>query len=171
MPDKPQSLSQIPESTSEAYVHRDKFIEPKQSLSFFGRRLKWYDIGAADRPVPGEIHAMARAFLERRGGEGGLNELSDFGFVILHRCGEHFYFLIACSWRGNNEIWETVFARDRDEPDFRDVSRPEPHLPTFCLWELGAICHERRAWRRFLLSERDETAVETWLVDQAEGPV
>ena len=171
MPDKPQTISMTPESIGADYLHRDKIIEPRQGLSLSSRRLKWYDISAADRRVSAEIHAMARAFLERHAGKGGLGQLGDFGFVILHRCGEHFYFLIACSWRGNNEIWETVFAKDREDLDFRDFSRPEPHLPTFCVWELGAICHEQRAWRRFLLSERDETAVETWLVDQYEGPV
>jgi hypothetical protein len=161
----------IPESISPGYVHRDKFIQPKQGLSLKGRLLKWYEIGAADRPVPAEIHNLARVFLDRRAGEGSLDQLSDLGFVVLHRCGEHFYFLIACSWRGNNEIWETVFAKDIEDIDFKYFSRPESHLPTFCVWELGAICHEQRAWRRFLLSERDETAVETWLVDQYEGPV
>mgnify|MGYP001550125266 FL=1 len=171
MPDKPQTPSILLESVSTAYQHQDKLSQPKQCLSLWQRRLKWYDIGAITQPVPAEVHALARVFLERRASEGCLDRLGDFGFVILHRCGEHFYFLIACSWRGNNEIWETVFAKDQEDPDFRNFSRPEPHLPTFCVWELGAICHEQQAWRRFLLSERDETAVETWLVDQYEGPV
>ena len=171
MPDKPQTAAPIPEAISPDYVHEDKMIKPEQALILPGRRLKWYGIGTAKRPVPDEIHTLARAFLERSAGNGGLSQLSEFGFVILHRCGEHFYFLIACSWRGNNEIWETVFAKDKEDPDFLDFSRPEPHLPTFCVWELGAVWHEQKAWRRFLLSERNEIAVETWLVDQYEGPV
>ena len=119
MPDKPQTVSPIPESISPGYVHGDKFIQPKQGLNLQGRRLKWYDIGTADKPVPAEIHALAGVFLDGRAGEGGLDQLSEFGFVILHRCGEHFYFLIACSWRGNNEIWEPFLAKDREDLDFR----------------------------------------------------
>jgi hypothetical protein len=171
MPDKPQIAPEIPESVDPAYVHRDKFIKPGEVLSFPGRRLKWYGIGAAGFAVPAGIEDLARSFLTGCETEGRLDQLGGYGFVILHRCGEHFYFLIACSWRGNNEIWETVWAKDRDDQDFRDFSRPGPHLPTFCVWELGAVCHELRAWLRFLRSERDETALETWLADQHEGPV
>ena len=171
MLDKPQAAPIIPESLSADYRHRDKIIKPEERLSLGPRRLKRYDISPAAQPVPADIRAMARSFLERRAGEGALDQLGNLGFVILHRCGEHFYFLIACSWRHDNEIWETVFAKDKEDIDFYDFSRPEPHLPTFCIWELGTICHEQRAWRRFLLSGRDETALETWLADQYEGTV
>jgi hypothetical protein len=171
VPDKPQIQHIIPESVDPAYRHVDKISVPKQCLTVSGRWLKWYDISLPTLGVPGEIHAMARSFLARRAEEGALDHLGVSGFVILHRCGEHFYFLIVCSWRGSNEIWETVFAKDRIDGDFRDFSRSEPHLPTFCVWELGAVCHERRAWVRFLRSTRDETAFETWLADQYEGAV
>ena len=171
MPDRPQIAPEIPESVGAAYVHREKFIKPGEALSLPGRRLKWYGIGAAGLAVPPMITDMARSFLTRSEREGRLDQLGVFGFVILHRCGEHFYFLIACSWRGDNEIWQTVYAKDRDDQDFRDFPRPGPHLPTYCVWELGAVCHEQRAWLRFLRSERDETALETWLADQYEGAV
>ena len=32
------------------------------------------------------------------------------------------------------------------------------HRPTFCVWELGAVCHERDAWSRVPRSARDEAA-------------
>jgi hypothetical protein len=161
----------MPESISANYTHGDKFIEPKQMLSLGQRRLKWYDITTLAKPVPEHIHLTARDFLEKRAGEGGLDQLSDHGFVILHRCGEHFYFLIACSWLGNNEIWETVFAKDLEDKDFRDWPRPGPHIPTYCVWEMGAVAHESQAWIRFLRSKRDEAAVKAWLSDQYKGPV
>ena len=110
---------------------------------------------------------MARAFLERQ----NLDQLSDLGFVILHRCGEGFYFLIACSWRGNNELWESVWAKAAGAPDFHDWARPMPHPATFCVWELGAVFHEQKAWIRFLRSKRDGKAVAGWLADHYEGPV
>jgi hypothetical protein len=156
------------ESVGAGYAHRDKFIQPKQRLSIGGRRLKWYDIATPEAGTPPAIHLMARGFLEK---QGGLDQLGDLGFVILHRCGEDFYFLIVCSWRGNNEIWETVFAKDKDDAGFRDWSRPGPHLPTFCVWEMGVVAHESQAWIRYLRSKRDEAAIQTWLSDQIEGAV
>ena len=78
--------------------------------------------------------------------------LGELGFVILHRCGESFYFLLVCTWRNENELWETVWAKTGDDDVF---FRPWPaegaHRPTFCVWELGAVCHEREAWTRYLL--------------------
>jgi hypothetical protein len=159
------------ESLNASYVHRDKIVEPKQELMLGFRRLKWYDIGAPDWPVPAQIHEMARMFLERRAAAGGLDQLGRLGFVVLHRCGAGFYFLLACSWLGNNEIWESVYAKDEGDPGFRDFPHPGPHRGTYCVWEMGAIWHETCAWRSYLLSARDEAALESWRADQYEGPI
>ncbi len=35
--------------------------------------------------------------------------------------------------------------------------------PAFCVWELGAVCHEQDAWSRYLLSERDADARRAYL--------
>jgi hypothetical protein len=161
----------MPDSVNPAYVHRDKIIEPKQGLTLGACRLKWYDIGAPDYPVLPQIHDMARLFLGGEAGKGALDQLGRFGFTVLHRCGADFYFLLACSWLGNNEIWESVYAKDAGDPDFRAFPHPGPHRGTYCVWEMGAITHESQAWRRFLLSARDEAAVETWLGDRYEGPI
>ena len=32
------------------------------------------------------------------------------------------------------------------------------HRGTYCVWELGPIWHERHAWVRYLLSQRNEAA-------------
>jgi hypothetical protein len=167
MPDKPETVAMPQQSVAADYVHYDKRITPGPLLALGARRLKWYDIATAERPVPVRIHAMARAFLERQ----TLDQLSDLGFVILHRCGEGFYFLIACSWRGNQELWESVWAKDENDADFRDWPRPAPHQGTYCVWEMGAVVHEQQAWIRYLRTVRDEKAVAGWLVDQYEGPV
>jgi hypothetical protein len=167
MPDKPQAEAPTPESMAPDYVHYDKVITPGPLLKLGPRHLKWYDIATAERPVPIEIHAMARAFLARQ----NTSDLSNMGFVILHRCGQGFYFLIACSWRGNNELWESVWAKDSADGDFRDWPRPGSHQPTYCVWEMGAVLHEQQVWMRFLRTRRDEKAVSGWLSDQYEGPV
>jgi hypothetical protein len=171
MPDKLENAPMPPERVDARYSHTAKRVMPRPVLAVAGRQLKWYDIAAPEAGVPDAIHLMARDYLERHGREGNLGQLGELGFVILHRCGEAFYFLIACSWRGNNEIWESVYAKDAEDPDFRDFPRPGPHVPTYCVWEMGAVAHESQAWSRFLRSRRDHAAVAAWLEDRYEGAV
>ena len=90
----------------------------------------------------------------------------DLGFVILHRCGPDFYFLITCTWRNDNELWETVWAKTGDaDAAFSPWPAAGTHRPAFCVWELGAVCHERLAWSRYLGSERDADARQAYLED------
>jgi hypothetical protein len=91
--------------------------------------------------------------------------------VILHRCGEDFYFLLVSSWRGNNELWETVLYRDGSMSGFAPFPRDGEHKPTFCVWELAPVWHEQQAWSRFLRSERGEADAEAWLADRLAGTV
>ena len=57
---------------------------------------------------------------------------------ILHRCGDDFYFLLVSTWQNENELWETVWAKDGSESfAFRPWSVEGTHRPTFCVWELG----------------------------------
>lgn len=96
----------------------------------------------------------------------------DLGFVLLHRCGAEFYFLIVCTWRQANELWETVYYKQDAKMDrFALFPREEPHIPTFCVWELGVVAHEMQAWSRFLKSARDGAAAGAYLDDRFSGPV
>lgn len=155
------------QAVSPAYAHRDKHVASRPPLETGGRVFKWSDVAMADLGVPDTVRARARDFLAGANLEGA----SELGFVVLHRCGPDFYFLIVCSWQGNNEIWESVFALDRGDAEFRDWPRPARHLPTFCVWEMGAVAHESAAWRRYLLSKRDAAAREAWLADRYDGPI
>src|SRR5438128_599716 len=66
------------------------------------------------------------------------------GFVILHRCGESFYFLIVCTWRNSNELWQTVFYKDGEAmKEFALYPRDGEHKPTLCVWELVPVGHEQ----------------------------
>jgi hypothetical protein len=154
-------------SVSPDYSHRAKRVVPGPALRLGERRFKWYDVEAPDLPVPQETRDLARRFLERV----SLERVSDLGFVVLHRCGSDFHFLIVCSWQGNNEIWESVYALDRGDRDFREWPRPGPHVPTFCVWEMGAVAHESAAWQRYLYSARDDAAREAWTSDQYAGSI
>jgi len=76
------------------------------------------------------------------------------------------------TWRNDNELWETVWAKNGDEqPTFDPWPVEGAHRPTFCVWELGAVWHEQQAWSAYLRSERDETAKQAYLRDAYEGAV
>lgn len=91
-------------SVSPDYVHSDKLVVPGESMGLGGSTLKWYDLSRPGEPMPAAIVELARKFLKRESAEGNLNELGELGFVILHRCGSEFYFLLVNSWRNDNEV-------------------------------------------------------------------
>jgi hypothetical protein len=159
-------------SVSAGYRHVEKLAAVEPSLALDGTTLKWYEIAPDDTPVPLAIRALARRNLRDAAHDGQLAALGELGFVILHRCGESFYFLLLCTWRNENELWETVWAKTSDEDVF---FRPWPaegaHRPTFCVWELGAVCHEHEAWTRYLCSARDSVARQGYLRDTFAGIV
>ena len=153
------------------YRHVSKVIHSSAAIEAAGGMLKWYEIAEGDRPVPRSVAALARAAVqEAMTGETLAGEL---GFVILHRCGEDFYFLIVSSWQNENELWQTVWVKDGDaDPDFHPWPHEGgPHRPTFCVWELGVVAHERDAWSRFLRSERNRDARLDYLRDVRSGSV
>ena len=153
------------------YQHLTKAIAPAPGIELGGSVLKWYDIAPADEPVPGPIRALARGSLRGAADSGPIALDDDLGFVILHRCGESFYFLLVSTWRNDNELWETVWAKDGDASGFHPWPLEGKHRPTFCVWELGAVWHEQQAWSRFLRSPRRTAAREAYLHDTFEGEV
>ena len=148
-----------------SYKHAPKRVTPGELLETSGAALKWYAVYSQDRHVPDEITRLARAYLisnplEARG----------LGFVLLHRCGKDFYFLIVNTWRNNNELWETVFYKDGEAmKDFASWPREGAHKPAFCVWEMTPVFHEQKTWERFLKSARDEAAAQVWLKDRYSG--
>lgn len=148
------------------YVHRDKLAVPRMGLVIRRSHLKWANIALPETPVPTEIETLARTFVR------GADVAGNLGFVILHRCGESFYFLLVSTWRNENELWESVYAKaDVAETDFRPFTFDSSHRGTFCVWELGVVLHEQRAWKRFLISKRSPDDVMLYLNDRYEGPV
>jgi hypothetical protein len=163
------ALEHAPSVTPE-YRHAEKLVSSETSLALDGTVLKWYEIAADDTPVPLAVRALARRNLRDSRRDGSLGVLGELGFVLLHRCGEDFYFLLVCTWRNENELWETVWAKNgAADVFFRPWAVDGPHRPTFCVWELGAVCHERRAWAEYLGSERDERARAAYLRSSYEG--
>lgn len=155
-------------SVEPGYAHRDKICTPRESVLISGVPLKWYDVGAADEPVPEEVRIRAIGYLNRQQPNVG----GDLGFVILHRCGDgEFYFLLVQTWMGNNEIWKTTFYKDNAVADFSLFPLDEPHKGTFCVWEAGVVAHEVDAWKRYLRSPRTEAAKRDYLTDVFTGIV
>ncbi|MGZ4983475.1 MAG: hypothetical protein ACXV9Q_05205 [Chthoniobacterales bacterium] len=149
----------------QSYRHGPKRAIAGESIETDGAILKWYRLHPESQPVPDAIDLLARSFLARTS-----LEAKGLGFVILHRCGQDFYFLIVNTWRGNNEVWETVFYKDGGAmADFALWPRDGMHKPTFCVWELAPVWHETKAWERFLTSARDDAAAQTWLQDVYSG--
>lgn len=148
------------------YRHASKEVTPGDSIETKSAVLKWYALFPEGQPVPDDIDRLARSYLARM-----TLEAKGLGFVILHRCGNDFYFLIVSTWRGNNELWETVFYKDSDAmADFALWSREGMHKPTFCVWELVPVWHETESWERFLKTSRDDESAQTWLNDRYSGP-
>lgn len=150
-----------------SYVHRPKYLVCGSPLATEHAVLKWYELASVDQPVSGAVRDLARRTLQIQ-----RLDAVGFGFVILHRCGgEGFYFLMVCTWRNNNELWETVFAKASDSaPEFVPFPREHAHKPAFCVWELAAVEHEKRTWQRFVDSRRDEAAARLWWSNTYTGP-
>ena len=157
-------------AVSTAYRHGAKQIERAPTIALGDTVLKWYDIAPGDRPVPSGVQVLARGTLRAAAESRALDLDEELGFVILHRCGESFYFLIVCTWRNENELWESVWARESDAA-FRPWPADGPHRPTFCVWELGAVWHEQQAWSRFLRSQRGDAERRAYLRDTFTGEV
>lgn len=154
------------------YVHVPKLVRPGTILVLDETVLKWYEIAPTETPVPLRVRELAYDALCRGARSGELELDGDLGFVVLHRCGASFYFLLVSTWRNDNELWETVWAKDgADAPTFEPWPVEGTHRPTFCVWELGAVCHEQRAWSRYLRSPRDASARQVYLLDSYEGEV
>jgi hypothetical protein len=158
-------------STEASYRHRTKSVTPALVIALDESWLKWYDVAPADGPVPAPIRALARGTLRGAVDSGAIELDDELGFVILHRCGESFYFLLVSTWRNDNELWETVWAKPDDARGFEPWPLEGTHRPTFCVWELGAVGHERGAWSRYLLSARDADARDAYLRDTYAGEV
>jgi hypothetical protein len=154
------------------YAHESKLVRPGSLLFLDDAVLKWYEISVAEAPIPLRIRELAYDALCRGTRSGELELSGDLGFVILHRCGDSFYFLLVSTWRNENELWETVWAKPGPgDPDFEPWPVDSSHRPTFCVWELGAVCHEQRAWSRYLRSPRDASARQEYLLDSFVGEV
>ncbi len=153
----------------EGYSYYEKIMTPGHDLILPSAYLKWYDLYPDDAPITPEQSAEARAFLMAEVEHLKFN--GDLGFVILHRAGSVLLLLLT-TWRNTNEMWEAVYVKEvGNSAGYAVVPRDGRHLPTYCVWELGAVWHECSAWMHFLSSKRDVAAKQAYIDDRFEGRV
>lgn len=149
---------------SPAYSHYEKVVHCHGVIDPQIGRLKWYEINRSDQPFEQAIRDLARSFVSRKLTSDDSPSAQEMGFVFLHRCGEGFYFLGLCTWRGNNELWKTIYFLEADTmEDFALWPQDEPHKDTFCVWELAVVFHETQAWTTYLISNRTDQDADKYL--------
>ena len=149
---------------SPAYRHYDKAIRSHGVIDPTIGSLKWYDVNPNEQPIEQAIRDLARRFMSHILISDGSPSAQELGFVLLHRCGKGFYFLGLCTWRGNNELWKTIYFLEADTmEDFALFEQDEPHKDTFCVWELAVVSHETQAWTTYLRSNRTDQDADRYL--------
>lgn len=164
------TIKTVLQSVAPEYKHYDKFAEPDEMFGLKNSTLKWYNLAKQNEPVPDEVNKLARTFLTKESESGSLKDLGELGFVILHRCGADFYFLLVNSWRNGNELWESVYAKNGEAQEgFAPFVFENLHRGTFCVWELAVVWHEKHAWEHFLLSAKIEIDETKYLQNKYRG--
>ena len=155
---------------SPTYQHAPKWVQPAPALHTAQAYLKWYVIYPQALPIDTAQLTEAQTFLADEINAGRLALHHEVGFVVLHRCAR-VLIIYACTWRNDNEVWETLFHKDLTTNGSYQRLKREDTSPTFCVWVLPAVLHEQQAWTRYLQSTRDHAAQAAYLADQLIGPV
>ena len=142
-------------------------------LGLPGLRLKWYELRPEEYVVSDALERQSRERIRADVLERRIDFGSTMGFVILHVAGatSNVGMLIVSTWRNCNEIWETVYLKDLLKNGRYERYERSGHLPTYCVWELGVVCHERKAFTKYLLSARDSDAASAYFADCYSGTV
>jgi hypothetical protein len=155
---------------SSTYQHQHKWVRPGPVLETSNVYLKWTVIEPESLPITPDQVNEAQAFLLEELNSGRLKLHNEVGFVVQHRCAK-VLILYVCTWRGDNEVWETLYHTVVGSEASYNVTQRENTSPTFCVWVLPAVLHEQRAWVKYLESSRDLVAQEAYLSDQLTGQV
>ncbi|PIF47011.1 hypothetical protein CLU96_4057 [Chryseobacterium sp. 52] len=141
-----------------------KYASPKGIFTVGTTRFKWYDLAENPADVSSEDVSKAKMCIENA--EENFQHINDQGFVIMHRCDKN-YLLLVCTWRSENELWESVYYDGSGK--FEVWDRNKIHLPTYCVWEMVIVYHESKAWKKFLGTDRTEIHQQNYLDDFFEG--
>lgn len=147
-------------------TYPSKYASPKGIFTVGKTRFKWYNLAADPSVISSQDIINAQTCIENAGEN--FQDKDDPGFVIMHRCGEN-YLLLVCTWRSENELWESVYYDGSGT--FEAWDRNKIHLPTYCVWEMGIVYHESKAWKKFLGTDRAAIYQQQYLDDLFEGEV
>lgn len=150
----------------ETTAYPSKYALPKEIFTVGKTRLKWYDLAKDPAEISSQDIQNAKKCIEDA--NENFQNIEDLGFVIMHRCGEN-YLLLVCTWRSENELWESVYYDGTGKFEIWD--RNKTHLPTYCVWEMGIVYHESQAWKKYLGTARDESHKQEYLATLFEGKV
>ena len=167
--EKIPSLSTLGNVVPEGYKYYKKKFTPGKLLNIKGASLKWYNLHPAEAEITKEQVQEAKAFLKSEAESARLKLEGELGFAILHLAGDYLLLLVS-TWRRTNEIWETSYWKKVEgKESYTPFKFHTDHKATYCVWELGAVWHERNAWVRFIQSKRDDKAKLEYLNDLFEG--
>jgi hypothetical protein len=153
------------------YRHEWRVAEPREPLFLPGTVFKWYHVHREGVTIPAAMDAEARTVIADAIAAGAWSPEYGLNFALIHLSTTH-AFLIAGVWRGHQELWERIYYKDlATAGPFTRIDTTGEDTPGACVWELGAICHERMAWHRYLFSERTEADKRAWLADLYSGQV
>lgn len=150
----------------ETIAYPSKYALPKEIFRIGKTRFKWYDLANNPSEISSDDIQNAKICIENA--NENFQNIEDLGFVIMHRCGEN-YLLLVCTWRSENELWESVYYDGSGKFDIWD--RNKTHLPTYCVWEMGIVYHESQAWKKYLGTTRYESHKLEYLNNLFEGEV
>jgi hypothetical protein len=167
--EKIPKLADLGNVVPEDYNYSQKKFSPGSILNLRGASLKWYNLYPPNFEITNEQVQETRSFLESEEEAGSLKLENELGFVILHRAGEYLLLLVI-TWRNTNEMWESIYLKKAEKKEaYTSIRFENEHRGTYCVWELGAIWHERNAWVRFIESKRDEEAKRIYMNDMFSG--
>jgi hypothetical protein len=126
------------ENLAHAYhQRRADFVSEER---FGGWRLKLYGLADPEKGVRQELLDITRRLAEESlpaSGEAGHGA----AFAIAHDA--RWPIALIYWWQSENELHQRVFV---GRPDDLDDLSPVTLTPTGCVWELGVVEFERRAW-------------------------
>jgi hypothetical protein len=124
-------------------------------------RLKLYGLAAPDKGVRPELLDRTRELAER-----SLPPVDDLAhgaaFAIAHDA--RIPIALIYWWQATNELHQRVYAGAEIES-----MRPIEWTPTGCVWELGVVDFERRAWIEDVIGNPDGPDLERYLSRRFDG--
>ncbi len=147
-------------------TYPSKQAVPKGIFNVGITSFKWYNLAEDPDQVSKQDINHAKICIENA--QEKFQDIEDLGFVIMHRCGEK-YLLLVCTWRSENELWESVYYDGSGR--FEVWDRNKNHHPTYCVWEMGIVYHESQAWKKYLGTAREKENQKNYLNDFFEGEV